>query len=616
MVTAGTQIEATQYNEIQSLVNQVLGVNTGGDSYGYGQTVTSSQVLRNTRITVAQWNSLRNDILAVRQHQTGTDLSSSLTIPATTVKIDAADREAYNSLIQEAALEVNRLAVPPLSQATRENLVANQSNSPNWNNSLVQTVTVTFPGYTVTNGGNSVTVTGADHARCYFNTGSYFEIKSALAGGQTATVGTKDNSWYNLLNGMGTIYFNRSATTCTGSGTTSSIGWADLTSTDQVIFTRTLSDAYTPNRYRILARAPSLSQIVFTIYWEDLSTASSGGTDENVTGTVTSYIQAYRASGNNVSIPLPQATTTSLGGGAPVQPATYNITPSTTSVNEGGSVTWTINTTNFGSGTLYYTNTGTATVSDFGDVQNSGSITITNDVGTLTKTLINDVSTEGSETVIIQLRTGSTSGTIVKTSSTVTVTDTSVSVPTYSISPSASSVNEGGSITWTITTTNFGSGTLYYTNGGNTAAADFSDSLNSGSITITNNSGTLTKTLRSDVSTEGSETIIIQLRTGSTGGSVVATSSGVIVGDTSLSIETVTVVTVLRASYGPDTAGGNHAIEFVWQTSTGRSGRVNSDLHVSAVIAQYGYDGSYARSCVGQPYTAVQAYLNAGTPLG
>lgn len=309
MVTAGTQIEATQYNEIQSLVNQILGVNTGGSTYGYGQTVDSSQVLRNSTITVQQWTNLRNDILAVRQHQTGTDLSSSLTIPSTSTRINASDREAYLTLIQTAALDNNRLITPPLSQAERVNIVANQTKAPSWNGLLVQSIVVTFPGYTITNGSNTVTVSGADHARCYFNTGSYFEIRSDLSNGQTGVIGTKDNSWYNLLNGMGTIYFNRANTTCTGSGTPSAIGWEDLTSSDQEIFRKTLSDSYTPNRYRIMARAPSTNQIAFTIYWEDLST---GNIDESVTGTITSYAQAYRASGNNVSIPLPQASTTSI----------------------------------------------------------------------------------------------------------------------------------------------------------------------------------------------------------------------------------------------------------------------------------------------------------------
>lgn len=103
----------------------------------------------------------------------------------------------------------------------------------------------------------------------------------------------------------------------------------------------------------------------------------------------------------------------------------------------------------------------------------------------------------------------------------------------YSISPSTSSVNEGGTVTFNITTAAFGSGTLYWTNAGTTTGADFSDTQNSGSVVITSNSGSFTRTLNNDVTTEGTETIIIQLRTGSTSGPVVATASTVSVIDSS-----------------------------------------------------------------------------------
>lgn len=208
---------------------------------------------------------------------------------------------------------------------------------------------------------------------------------------------------------------------------------------------------------------------------------------------------------------------------------TFTITPSTSSVNEGGSVTWTITSTNFGSGTIYYTMGGTASTSDYTPAVSSGSITITNDSGSFTKDITADYFTESVNTLIVSLRTGSVSGTVVATSSTVTINDTSTS----SIVPDSTTANEGDTITWTITTSDFGSGTLYYSNFGTTVAADFTDNLNSGSITITNNTGTLTKTLANDLTTEGSQTILLRLRSGSVSGPVIATSSTVTIADTS-----------------------------------------------------------------------------------
>jgi len=111
----------------------------------------------------------------------------------------------------------------------------------------------------------------------------------------------------------------------------------------------------------------------------------------------------------------------------------YAISASTTSVNEGSSVTFTVTTTNVNSGTTLYwsTNTvsGTVNTSDFNDSATTGSFTISGNSGTITRTLANDVTTEGSESFQLQIRTGSTSGTIVATSQTITISDTSTSLP-------------------------------------------------------------------------------------------------------------------------------------------------------------------------------------------
>ena len=80
--------------------------------------------------------------------------------------------------------------------------------------------------------------------------------------------------------------------------------------------------------------------------------------------------------------------------------------------------------------------------------------------GTFPIVLRNDWTTEGNETLTVQARVNSTSGPIVATS-TLTIQDTSLT-PIVSISESATSVNEGSSVTFTLSTTNFPSGTLTY----------------------------------------------------------------------------------------------------------------------------------------------------------
>lgn len=112
---------------------------------------------------------------------------------------------------------------------------------------------------------------------------------------------------------------------------------------------------------------------------------------------------------------------------------TYLITPNITNVDEGGIVTFNVFTANFGSGTLYWTITGSATSSDF--VTYSGSVNIENDFGTFSIQTTLDLTTEGTETFSVNLRTNSVTGTVVATSAPVTINDTSLSpdpvLPTY-----------------------------------------------------------------------------------------------------------------------------------------------------------------------------------------
>jgi hypothetical protein len=167
-----------------------------------------------------------------------------------------------------------------------------------------------------------------------------------------------------------------------------------------------------------------------------LTDTHSNAFSDVVDGTITSAISMRRASGSNVSVTAPTATNTTLLTNDVVVPVlTYSVSPDITSVNEGSTVTFNITTTLFGSGTLYWTNGGTTTGADFSGGANSGSVAITSNSGSFTRTLVSDSLTEGSESIIIQLRTGSTSGPVVATAATVTVNDTSIAPagPTYTL---------------------------------------------------------------------------------------------------------------------------------------------------------------------------------------
>lgn len=208
----------------------------------------------------------------------------------------------------------------------------------------------------------------------------------------------------------------------------------------------------------------------------------------------------------------------------------YGITQSSTSLNEGDSVTFTITTQGVPNGTtLYYTTTGTVNSNDFTDGLLSGSLTINNNSALLTKTLSNDltiVGTENQETFQIQIRTGSTTGSIVATSSTITVEDTSVS--SYTLTQSATQINEGESVSFTLNTVGIPNGTtLYYTSSNTTDVTP-----SSGSFTVNSNTGSFSITASQDTIIESDESFVVNIRTSSVTGNIVATSSQITIKNT------------------------------------------------------------------------------------
>jgi len=309
-----TLILANDYNVIQSKIALLMGAGSG--TSGYGQSISSNQVGQSSKISVAQWDNLRTDIIRCRQHQTGTTIGSlapedpgyvagtNLPIPTTAKQVKETWRSAYLAMATDC--ETNRLtAPPPASEATRADLVGQQIRTTQWNGRITQTVVVTFPS--------------SDDARYFFNAGGQFEFSADRSGG---SAGLKNVTWTTMLTNMGVIKMNYDATTCTGTGFTSTIGWYDLTTSDNLIFEKDApSGAYAPNKYFIYARVNSTSDRrigYFTIHFADDSAAPPSypdpgwGIDENVDGTLTSTVQVYRPSGTNVSRPVPPAATTGI----------------------------------------------------------------------------------------------------------------------------------------------------------------------------------------------------------------------------------------------------------------------------------------------------------------
>jgi hypothetical protein len=297
MAGQGTKIVATDYNSIQAKINLVLG--TGTANFGYGQVVTSSQVSPNNNVTAAQWNALRNDLLKARQHQTGLNEGGNLTLPTTSITVKESDRATYNSFAD--VITFNRLATPPASQATLSTLNTVVRTNP-WAASINHAVTMNF--------------VSADAARAFFNTGSNLKFSASFTDFTTDTSLLVNQSWATLLTNMGIITFNANTTTNTGTGIAQNIGFYDLTTTNQLIFTKFVeasTPSYSPNQYDLYVRRGSnAAQIIFTPTFSYVSGGPGGYANEPANGNLTSLVQVFYATGSNVAVAPPTTASTTL----------------------------------------------------------------------------------------------------------------------------------------------------------------------------------------------------------------------------------------------------------------------------------------------------------------
>ena len=278
------------------------------------------------------------------------------------------------------------------------------------------------------------------------------------------------------------------------------------------------------------------------------------------------------------------------GGNAPPQP-TYSLTQTATSINEGGSVGFTVATTNVADSTnLYYNLSGTATADDFVGGTLAGSFTINNNSGTFVVISAGDAITDDNETFTAYVRTGSTSGPIVATSSQVTIGDVA---QTVSIAPSVTTVDEGQQVTFTITSTGYSpTSTFYYDIVGTTTAGDFTDNTLTGTFSTTNNVYSLIKVITSDNISDDGETFVVNIRTGSNSGTIVATSPTITINDVAQA------VTITQTTTNPNeewNEGGDNGLVTFTISTTGYSAGTNlfwSTLSTAGAVTAADFDDS------------------------
>lgn len=287
MPVSGDKITAPSYNTIRNTFIDHLTIGSG--NIGYGQTANSSAVSAGQKVTQTAWANLALDIRRMADHQ-----GTTVTLPTIT---------AGGKVSANAANQLQTAATTVISDTNRFNVAAGQfsdealtssSRSTDWNTTIQHIFTCTFAS--------------ANAARYFFNAGSTIRITPSFAKSASTSI---NDDWDTLINTLGTVVFGHTSTAATGAspGTGSGFGFHDLTTGLQQIYRKTGS-AYAVNDYVIFASIDATSRIItFQCQFRDNKLANPNF-DENVTGTVTNTVRMYRASGSNVAVTGPTASTT------------------------------------------------------------------------------------------------------------------------------------------------------------------------------------------------------------------------------------------------------------------------------------------------------------------
>ena len=315
-VNDGDNITAAQYNGLQSRIEQVLG--TGSGDFGYGNSVSSSQVTTGDSVTAGQMDNLRSDMGKCWTHQTGDNIPLANIAVGNIIGADASGTgvtfDAQNNYVIDGSisnggfndylsrmdeLETNRFDIDDGEQTTAD--VVGHTTTDTWNGTINATFQVSFGS--------------AANRRYFFNSGGELRLSVAGANG----TGSKDTDWDTILSNPGQIQFGYNYTTISGSNngvTLNSIGNDGITSSYQEIFKKVGTAAvYAENYWKVEVRTTNTSTFEFRVTLvdddagdrPDPSPPAPFGplTDEDVTLDITATFALRRASGTNVAYPAP-----------------------------------------------------------------------------------------------------------------------------------------------------------------------------------------------------------------------------------------------------------------------------------------------------------------------
>ena len=338
-MTTGQTIKAVEFNAIRDKVEQILDSGgTVGGIRGYGQILISTPVQASlgtndidgdpdsiTKITKAQWEALRRDIINIKIHQENPKGSDGNPIVPNVISIPENDPIRFGSNHPNTNFNnlIDQLTITSLNIAEGRSLLTSATGSPaitsaTWASLATCEVEITFNGYTRS---DNVPVSALNHARFFFNSGGKFRLYSRRIGG---TVSAQNNSWSSLLVQAGIREFSALGP--------ANLNFYNLTDGYQTLYQLFSSGAYSTNTFLIEAKCDvptnqtaTATKVFFRISWIDGYQDTDPFTlpADLIDGTLQLFVEEVKAVGpifNSISGQTPTGTFV-------IPSPTYQISP-------------------------------------------------------------------------------------------------------------------------------------------------------------------------------------------------------------------------------------------------------------------------------------------------
>jgi|TARA_B110000263_G_scaffold49723_1_gene41534 hypothetical protein len=282
----GGKIRAADFNLFANDINDIVGIGANDSGYGQGHLVVTNAVVGGS-VTASLWDELLISMKYASRHQ-----GTTITVPTST---SDAGWPAFGDIISIIPALVNDIA----------NIVGNKLNS----DVAYMTATAnvlsdssTFydpngsPGTPTWTNINQVfyeakvLFTDADARRHFFNSGGEVRVDAALVPTDGSHAQSVD--WQTMLSAIATVKLGHTTTESSASVGTPGIGFNNLTTTYQLVYTKGGTGDYSGNQLNIYAKLNGAADIDVKISFDDAHPADTGSwsNDGGGTWTGTDYV--------------------------------------------------------------------------------------------------------------------------------------------------------------------------------------------------------------------------------------------------------------------------------------------------------------------------------------